>query len=343
MQPGLSKFLVTPATNMWYINYPKPGETRARYFAVCAAHSLLTTNHVTHTNGDKVVIDSRLPLKKMGKHRFDFRVSSDFAEKPSPTLDFAFAQVDALPDDNEAMMLAPAWAPPRRLVMLFQSRFDLDGARLSDCQVAAVDATVSPYTSELYMIQDAGFPGFSGAAAVEKVDDNKQLRLLGLFVAVAKPVLPKSFSRQPAATRHPEATAPVRPAAAASAAPSTRRPPGLLRQAVQDFLGISALDKKIDEKVDQLRSEVHQVRSEVHQLQSEVHQLQSKVLTKSDIFTIVAATQRRWGVLVPSSSITNAIDHAEAKSIAVTKLLGTETDPKFWSRFAEDVDADEMS
>jgi hypothetical protein len=213
--------------------------------------------------------------------------------------------------------------------MLFQSRFDLDGARLSDCQVAAVDATVSPYTSELYMIQDAGFPGFSGAAAVEKVDDNKQLRLLGLFVAVAKPVLPKSFSRQPAATRHPEATAPVRPAAAASAAPSTRRPPGLLRQAVQDFLGISALDKKIDEKVDQLRSEVHQ--------------LQSKVLTKSDIFTIVAATQRRWGVLVPSSSITNAIDHAEAKSIAVTKLLGTETDPKFWSRFAEDVDADEMS
>ena len=94
----LAGSLVHAVTNSWYVNIPS-SSGEAKYFAICAAHSLLTVTKPASTGRqhEKRIICEREPLRKIGRDRMDlnFHVTKEFWQRPSAACDFAFAPVAA--------------------------------------------------------------------------------------------------------------------------------------------------------------------------------------------------------------------------------------------------------
>lgn len=312
----LAGSLVHAVTNSWYVNIPS-SSGEAKYFAICAAHSLLTVKKSASTGRqhEKRIICEREPLRKIGRDRKDlnFHVTKEFWQRPSAACDFAFAPVAALPPNAWAMRLMSSWEPPMRLCFLYQNRFDLAGNRTKSPVVATFDATVSPYRRNLFMATDVGFPGFSGAAACHTSNAIcESPQFAGLFVGIADPAIPESMLRDKSISSPP----PELLAEQNQDCRLTSQPSWLARRA-QNFLGITALEHRITK-------------------------LDSEMLKRSDIPSLVKATQRRWGVIVPSSTILSAIADTE-NAVQVASCLGSVVDPSYWLKFAAEEFVDEES
>ena len=192
------------------------------------------------------------------------------------------------------------------------------------------------------MATDVGFPGFSGAAACHTSNAIcESPQFAGLFVGIADPAIP-TLTLQDNTICSPT---PELPAEVEQDCQLVPQPSWLARRA-QNFLGITALEQKLEREVTTLKREVEhrftKLEREVHKNREYLTKLDREVIKRSDIPFLVKATQRRWGVIVPSSTILSAIADI-GSAVQVTSCLGTVVDPSYWLQFAAEEFADEDS